>query len=39
MTVSTLGPISPAEVHEVLKRRMLADGYDFVLDLERSHGA
>jgi L-lysine 6-transaminase len=39
MTVSTLGPISPAEVHAVLKRRMLADGYDLVLDLERSHGA
>jgi L-lysine 6-transaminase len=39
MTVSTLGPISPAEVHEVLRRRMLADGYDLVLDLERSHGA
>src|SRR6185503_769054 len=39
MTVSTLGPISPAEVHAVLKRRLLADGYDFVLDLERSHGA
>jgi L-lysine 6-transaminase len=39
MTVSTLGPISPAEVHSVLKRRMLADGYDLVLDLERSHGA
>jgi L-lysine 6-transaminase len=38
MTVSTLGPISPAEVHEVLRRRMLADGYDLVLDLERSHG-
>ena len=39
MTVSTLGPISPAEVHEVLRRRMLADGYDLVLDLDRSHGA
>jgi L-lysine 6-transaminase len=39
MTVSTLGPISPAEVHALLKRRMLADGYDLVLDLERSHGA
>ena len=39
MTVSTLGPISPAEVHAVLKRRLLADGYDVVLDLERSHGA
>jgi L-lysine 6-transaminase len=39
MTVSTLGPISPAEVHAVLRRRTLADGYDFVLDFERSHGA
>ena len=39
MTVSTLGPISPEEVHTVLKRRMLADGYDLVLDLERSRGA
>jgi len=39
MTVSTLGPISPAEVHAVLKRHTLADGFDLVLDFERSHGA
>ena len=39
MTVSTLGPISPADVHGVLRRRMLADGFDLVLDFERSHGA
>lgn len=39
MTVSTLGHISPADVHGVLARHMLADGYDFVVDFERSHGA
>jgi L-lysine 6-transaminase len=31
-------PITPSEVHGVLSRHMLADGYDLVLDLERSHG-
>ena len=31
-------PITPAEVHGVLARHMLADGYDLVLDLEKSHG-
>ena len=30
--------IAPAEVHATLARRMLADGYDMVLDLEKSHG-
>ncbi|MFI5169001.1 MAG: L-lysine 6-transaminase [Vicinamibacterales bacterium] len=39
MPVSTLGSISPLEVHVVLARHLLADGYDFVLDFERSHGA
>jgi len=39
MTVSTLGPLSPAEVHSVLARHTLADGYDLVLDFEKSHGA
>ena len=39
MTVSTLGPISPVDVHAVLARHTLADGYDLVLDFERSHGA
>jgi L-lysine 6-transaminase len=39
MTVSTLGPLSPADVHSVLARHTLADGYDLVLDFEKSHGA
>jgi L-lysine 6-transaminase len=30
--------IAPAQVHETLGRHMLADGYDIVLDLERSQG-
>jgi L-lysine 6-transaminase len=30
--------IPPALVHEVLARHMLADGYDMVLDMEKSHG-
>src|SRR5580765_8841384 len=30
--------IDPARVHETLQRHMLADGYDIVLDLEKSHG-
>jgi L-lysine 6-transaminase len=31
--------VAPSEVHETLKRHMLADGFGVVLDLERSHGA
>ncbi|MBX5487322.1 L-lysine 6-transaminase [Mycolicibacterium hassiacum] len=31
--------ISPRDVHDVLGRWMLADGFDFVLDLERSRGS
>jgi L-lysine 6-transaminase len=30
--------IAPAQVHETLHRHMLADGYDLVLDLEKSQG-
>ena len=30
--------IAPTRVHETLHRHMLADGYDIVLDLEKSHG-
>jgi L-lysine 6-transaminase len=30
--------IAPAEVHATLARHMLADGYDLVLDLEKSKG-
>jgi L-lysine 6-transaminase len=39
MTVSTLTPISPAEVHTILARHILADGYDLVFDFEKSRGA
>ena len=39
MTVSTLTPISPAEVHGILARYILADGFDLVFDFEKSHGA
>jgi L-lysine 6-transaminase len=39
MTLSTLTPVSPAEVHGILARHMLADGYDIVFDYEKSHGA
>ncbi len=39
MTVSTLTPISPTEVHGILARHMLADGFDLVFDFEKSHGA
>ena len=31
--------IKPEEVHSILSRHILADGYDFVLDLEKSKGA
>lgn len=31
-------PIAPAAVHQTLARHMLADGYDMVLDLDKSHG-
>jgi L-lysine 6-transaminase len=39
MTVSTLTPISPADVHGILARYMLADGFDLVFDFEKSRGA
>jgi L-lysine 6-transaminase len=32
------GTIGPADVHAILDRHMLADGYDLVLDLEKSQG-
>ncbi|NUN45274.1 L-lysine 6-transaminase [bacterium] len=31
--------IKPQEVHETLKKHILADGYDFVLDTKKSHGS
>jgi L-lysine 6-transaminase len=39
MTTSTLTGISPADVHVVLARHILADGFDLVFDFEKSHGA
>jgi L-lysine 6-transaminase len=38
MTPRTATTISAANVHETLARHMLADGYDIVLDLEKSKG-
>jgi L-lysine 6-transaminase len=37
-TASSRKPLAPAEVHAALARHMLADGYDMVLDLEKSKG-
>jgi L-lysine 6-transaminase len=31
--------VDPAQVHEIVGRHRLADGYEFVLDLERSRGS
>jgi L-lysine 6-transaminase len=38
MMTTRNAPIAPGDVHEVLARHMLADGYDIVLDLEKSRG-
>ena len=37
-SASARKPIAPADVHATLARHMLADGYDLVLDLEKSRG-
>jgi L-lysine 6-transaminase len=39
MTQTLVSPLSPADVHRTLSRYILADGYDFVFDFERSHGS
>ncbi len=39
MDSTLLSPIAPADVHGVLARHILADGYDIVMDYERSHGS
>jgi L-lysine 6-transaminase len=36
--IGPVAPITPANVHETLARTMIADGFEVVLDLERSHG-
>ena len=30
--------IDPKQVHDIIGRHQLADGYDMVLDIEKSHG-
>lgn len=37
--LNAAGNIAPNEVHQTLGRHMLADGFQMVLDLERSHGS
>jgi L-lysine 6-transaminase len=37
-TIMTMTKMGPESVHEVLGRHMLADGYDMVLDLDKSVG-
>ena len=43
MSISTITDrrihVQPAEVHNVLARHMLADGYEIVMDLRKSHGS
>jgi L-lysine 6-transaminase len=39
MTTTTATSIAPADVHRTIARHILADGYDFVFDYEKSHGA
>jgi len=39
MDTKAVSFVSPAEVHASLARHILADGFEIVLDLDRSHGA
>ena len=43
MSISTVTDkrihINPADVHSVLSRHMLADGYEIVMDLQKSKGS
>jgi L-lysine 6-transaminase len=36
---ASLGPVTPQNVHEVLRRHLLVDGFDLVVDLEQSRGS
>ena len=38
-TITTRQDVQPEDVHKVLNRHILADGYEMVLDLEKSKGA
>jgi L-lysine 6-transaminase len=39
MTTTTQHLVTPADVHRTLARHILADGFDFVFDFEKSHGS
>jgi L-lysine 6-transaminase len=39
MTTTTTPAVAATDVHRLLARHILADGYDFVFDYDRSHGA
>src|SRR5690349_15720008 len=39
MTATAHAPVTPADVHAVLREHLLVDGFDFVLDLQRSSGS
>ena len=39
MTTSTLSRLAPGEVHDALARHIFADGFDLILDLEKSQGS
>ncbi|GMU85111.1 MAG: L-lysine 6-transaminase [Ignavibacteriales bacterium] len=36
---STYSSVKPSDVHSVLSKNMLADGFEFILDLEKSQGS
>ena len=36
--MSTNNTVAPAQVHDILQKHILTDGYDIVLDLEKSEG-
>lgn len=36
--MSTINEVAPADVHKILQKHILTDGYDIVLDLEKSEG-
>src|SRR5918997_3036589 len=39
VTVERTAAVTPADVHSRLARHLLVDGFELVLDLERSHGS
>jgi L-lysine 6-transaminase len=39
MSATTVSRVSPDDVHQILGRHILADGYDLVFDYEKSHGS